>query len=239
MNAPVWLSAVATGAALALLVPARSRVPGPAATAPAQPSPGWMLRWRPVWSLLAGVAAATFISGPVGLGAGALAAVVTWVSIGRAEPARSVREREQVRRDLPHVVGLLADALRAGQAPVDALAVVVDALPGAATSRLAQAVPRLRLGLDPVTVWTGLAADQGLGPLGRTLARAHQTGAPVVPAVERLADDLARTSRAVVEDQARAVGVKAAVPLGACLLPAFLLLGIVPVVGSLLGTLGL
>ena len=35
------------------------------------------------------------------------------------------------------------------------------------------------------------------------------------------------------------VGVKAALPLGLCLLPAFVLLGIVPVVAGMLGTLGL
>jgi hypothetical protein len=35
------------------------------------------------------------------------------------------------------------------------------------------------------------------------------------------------------------VGVKAAVPLGICLLPAFLLLGVVPVVGGLLSNLGI
>jgi pilus assembly protein TadC len=50
---------------------------------------------------------------------------------------------------------------------------------------------------------------------------------------ERLADDLEREALAAVEDRARAVGVKAAVPLGLCLLPAFLLLGIVPLVASL------
>ncbi len=59
-------------------------------------------------------------------------------------------------------------------------------------------------------------------------------GAPVVAAVERLADELARTARAETEERARAVGVKAAVPLGLCLLPAFVLIGIVPLVVALL-----
>jgi pilus assembly protein TadC len=65
------------------------------------------------------------------------------------------------------------------------------------------------------------------------MARAQRSGAPVVAAVERLSDELARRSRAEVEDRARAVGVRAAVPLGVCLLPAFLLLGIVPLVVGL------
>ena len=89
------------------------------------------------------------------------------------------------------------------------------------------------------TVWSDVAADPALGPLGRAMARSHRTGAPVVTAIERLGDELARAARAEVEDRARAVGVRAAVPLGLCLLPAFVLIGIVPVVAGLLGTLGL
>ena len=50
----------------------------------------------------------------------------------------------------------------------------------------------------------------------------------------RLAVDLRRGARARVEARARAVGVRAALPLGLCLLPAFVLLGVVPLVaGSL------
>jgi Flp pilus assembly protein TadB len=173
------------------------------------------------------------------LAAAPVAAAATWVVIDRAEPAHVRRDRDLARRDLPHVVGLLADALRSGRPPDDALAVVAGALPGPAAARLADLVPRLRLGVDPGRVWADLATDPALGPLGRALARAHRTGVSVVPAVERLADELGRSARAEVEDRARAVGVKAAVPLGLCLLPAFVLVGIVPVVAGLLSTLGI
>jgi pilus assembly protein TadC len=93
--------------------------------------------------------------------------------------------------------------------------------------------------MDPVQVWASLDGDPALAPLGRTMGRAQATGAPVVPAIERLADDLARRAREDVEERARAVGVKAALPLGLCLLPAFLLVGIVPLVAGLLTGLGL
>ena len=93
--------------------------------------------------------------------------------------------------------------------------------------------------MDPAQVWASLDGDPALAPLGRTMGRAQATGAPVVPAIERLADDLARRAREDVEERARAVGVKAALPLGLCLLPAFLLVGIVPLVAGLLTGLGL
>lgn len=238
----VALSALAAALAVALLLPARPRLrDGPPVPSPAEDGGGrdWMLRYRSLWCLLAGLAGAVFVGGPAGPVAGAVAGVGVWVVIGRAEPAELRRRREQTRADLPHVVGLLGSALRSGAATGEAVGVVCAALPGAAADRLAPVAARLALGADPVRVWEQLAADDALGPLGRALARAQVSGAPVVRSVERLADELAATARAEVEDRARAVGVKAALPLGLCLLPAFVLIGIVPLVAGLLGTVGL
>lgn len=198
-----------------------------------------MLRLRLPWSLLAGLGAATFVQGRAGPVLGIAAAVAAWVVIGRAESPETRRVREDVRRELPHLVDLFAATLRAGAAPGDGLEVVRGALPGAATDRLAVVSARLALGIDPVQVWESLGEDPDLAPLGRTLGRAQATGASVVRSVERLADELADRARADVEERARAVGVKAALPLGLCLLPAFILVGIVPLVLGLLGTLAL
>jgi Flp pilus assembly protein TadB len=198
-----------------------------------------MLRHRPLLALLAGAGAALLVGGGAGPVAATAGAVAAWVVLGRSESPGVRRAREEVRRDLPHVVDLLAATLRAGAAPGDGVAVVCAALPGAAADRLSGVPSRLALGIDPVQVWESLAADPDLAPLGRTLARAQSTGAPVVAAVSRLADDLGRRSRAEVEERARSVGVRAALPLGLCLLPAFVLTGIVPLVAALLSTLAL
>ncbi len=48
----------------------------------------------------------------------------------------------------------------------------------------------------------------------------------------RLAEDLRAVTRSEMEGRARAVGVKAAGPLGLCLLPAFVLVGVVPLVAG-------
>ena len=237
-----WVAALAAAAAVVLLM--RPRVTGPQlssavpAAAPAS-DVGWLHRHRLLWSGLTGLAALMFVSGPLGVPAGVAAAAATWVVVGRAEPAGVRARRRAVARDLPHVVALFAAGLRAGAAPAEAIDQVCQALPGPAADRLAGVAARLALGLDPAQVWSGLADDPALVGLGRTLARAHTTGAPVVAAVERLADDLARTGRAESEERARAVGVQAAVPLGLCLLPAFVLIGIVPLVVALLADLAL
>lgn len=243
----LFVAIVSLGGALALLFPPRSRLwesTGPSvvdfAASTSAPVPagadGPLRRLAWLWGLVAGAGAASVIGGPSALVVGVAVAVTVARAAARLEPAGQRREREAARRDLPHVVSLLASALRAGGAPGEAIELVGRALDGPAADRLLPWAARLRLGADPATVWTGLAADPALGPLGRTLGRAHRSGAPVADAVEALAAELADRARAEVEDRARAVGVRAAVPLGVCLLPAFVLVGIVPMVVGLAGT---
>jgi pilus assembly protein TadC len=97
-------------------------------------------------------------------------------------------------------------------------------------------VERSRWGATGAEVWDPLTRDDALAPLARAMVRSQASGASVVQAVERLADELEREQLARAEDIARRVGVAAALPLGACLLPAFLLLGVVPTVASLFGS---
>ncbi|MEN8708283.1 MAG: type II secretion system F family protein [Nocardioides marinisabuli] len=242
-----WAVALLAAAATAAWVPpARGRpsilVPGAVpggATGAAEPAAaqGWMRRHRWLLALCAAAVGPTVVGGATGAVAGPVLAVVVWVVVGRSEPPALRRRREQVRRDLPHLVGLLAVALRAGAAPGDAVAVAGAALPGAAADHLLALTSRLGLGVDPGAVWHDVAGDPLLAPLGRALARAHTSGSSVVEAVEDLADALAREAGADAEDLARSVGVRAAVPLGVCLLPAFVLVGIVPLAAGLMRTL--
>ena len=134
---------------------------------------------------------------------------------------------------------LLATTLRAGASPGAGVRRVCGALPGVAADRLAVVPDRLALGLDPVAVWDEVGRDPDLATLGRAMSRAQRSGAPVAETVQRVAEELAAAGRAELEDRARAVGVKAAVPLGLCLLPSFLLLGIVPMVAGLVSGLQL
>lgn len=247
MSGGAWSAVLAAAMAVALLLPPAPRrlslldQPGsePVVGPEGGVASGWLKRFRWCWALLAGFAATTFLGGTAGLAAGPAVAAVVWVLVGRSEAPAVRREREAVTSDLPHLVGLLGSALEAGHAPGPALALVCEALPGPAADRLARHPPRLALGLDPAEVWSRLAEDPELAGLGRALARAHATGAPVGAAVARLGDELAAAARADVEDRARRVGVQAAVPLGLCLLPAFVLLGIVPLVAGLVTSLEL
>jgi Flp pilus assembly protein TadB len=231
-----------TAAAVVLLaIPPRARLRAPVGPG-REPDPAtgdWMHRWRWLLAAMAGVGGFLFVGGRAAPVAATVAAVAAWWYIERAESPAQRRIRRQVRRDLPHLVDLLAAAVRAGATPGAGVRMACGALPGTGADRLSGVTERLELGVDPERVWASLAEDPDLAPLGRALARSHRTGAGVVSTMEQLADELGRSATAHVEERARAVGVRAALPLGLCLLPSFLLLGIVPLVVGMLSELDL
>jgi Flp pilus assembly protein TadB len=234
----IWLAVACGAGAAALAFPPRRAW---ATRSRASPSPqderGWMHRGREIWSLLAGLGAAMFVSGVGGVVAGVAVTAATWSWIGRLDPPSVRRHRELAERDLPGVVHLLATALESGCDVAEALRLVGDALPGPSTDLLGAVPARLALGVPPDVAWRPVLDSDELAPLGRAMVRAHRSGAPVTEEVARLADELERRARVRVEDRARAVGVKAALPLGLCLLPSFLLIGVVPLVAGLLRSL--
>ncbi|RYE75031.1 MAG: type II secretion system protein, partial [Myxococcales bacterium] len=71
------------------------------------------------------------------------------------------------------------------------------------------------------------------------MVRAHESGASVGTAIVALAEELRDRARFDVESRARSVDVKSAGPLGLCLLPAFVLIGVVPMVAGIFAASGL
>lgn len=191
----------------------------------------WLRRLRLPLVALAMVGAWVFLGGALGVLAGLGVGTFGWRVLGSVEHPVVAGRRRDLERDLPLAVHLLGAALAAGSAVVSALADVADALPGPVAEELGLARARLQLGIDPVTSWR--AMDGALQPLGRTMARAHESGASVSAAVARLAEDLRLQRRLRTEELARSVEVRAAAPLGLCFLPAFVVLGVVPMVAGI------
>lgn len=63
-----------------------------------------------------------------------------------------------------------------------------------------------------------------------------RTGFPPTPLLEQVAGDSRRKTVSQAKESAERLAVKLAVPLGLLLLPSFVLLGLVPIVFSLLGS---
>lgn len=117
-----------------------------------------------------------------------------------------------------------------------ALQDVAASMPGPVGDEFARLHHESTLGTDAVTQWRAVADHPQLGPLGRTMVRAFESGAPVADAVAALGGQLREARRFEVESRARSVDVKAAAPLGLCLLPAFVLVAIVPLVAGLINS---
>jgi len=139
--------------------------------------------------------------------------------------------------ELPLALDLLAACLQGGLPVVTALEAVTRAVDPVLGGRLAPAVTAFRLGAGPVDAWRSLEDDDIVGPAARMLMRAGRTGAPSADVVGRLAARQRELLRADYQRAARAVGVWAVAPLAVCFLPSFLLVGVVPMVWGLVGSL--
>ena len=184
----------------------------------------------------AALAVLLVVPGAPGVVMAVVAAAVVWWRSRRWESGAVRRRRERLEAELPHVVDLMTAALGAGAAPTTALALVAEVVDEPMGEELRRWTTRLDLGTDPVTVWAAMAHHPQLGRLGVALHRSAESGAPVAAALLRLSEDLRSRRRAAVEERVRQVEVRAAVPLGICLLPSFVLIGVVPLVaGSVAG----
>ncbi len=181
------------------------------------------------------VLAGTVVVGwPWGTLAGGVAAPFVRERVGRAE-----RPSPIVPAEVPLVLDLVAAALDAGRPPGAAVAAAARALQGGVGAELAELASRLATVADPTRVWREATHHASLGPLARAVVRAERSGAAPALVVSHAADDLRRRRQAELTRRTRAGGVATALPLGLCFLPAFFLVGIVPtllgLVGSVLG----
>jgi len=134
---------------------------------------------------------------------------------------------------LPLLLDLLAAALAAGSTPATALTAAVDALTAAVGAQLQPVARALSLGAAPASAWAPLLDDRRLRPLAVAMSRASTSGVRAAALLYATARDARERRRADATEAARRAGVQAVVPLGACFLPAFVLLGIVPTLAGL------
>ena len=141
--------------------------------------------------------------------------------------------RQQRSRDLAEAAALadlLGACLTAGCAPVDAVEIAAHARPGPVADRFGAAAAKIRAGADAAGVWRELGHWPELAGLGRALARTAESGTAVVAAVTAEAQRHRLARRLAAEAALARLGVLAAVPLALCFLPAFVCLGVIPVV---------
>lgn len=179
-----------------------------------------------VWFVLASL-------GPLAVVFGAGGSVLSYVMLGRLRTAAQTRRQAVLAGELPQVCDLLVACLEAGLPVRVAAEVVAGSLDGPMAERLGEFTAKTRLGLAEERAWEELAAEPALVGLGRELARGAGSGVALVARLRALGLDARRDAFAAAEARAKKVGVQSVLPLLLCFLPAFVLLGVLPIVGGL------
>ncbi|MEW2526728.1 type II secretion system F family protein [Streptomyces sp. NPDC047071] len=179
------------------------------------------------WALLGGVTGLV-----VGVGLGCAVA-----RMGRSPGQEAEFDAAEAARQLPLAADLVAACVAAGAGPVVAAQAVGESLRGPVGERLAWGAAQVRLGGEPADAWRQLGAVPGAGALARLLERAGESGAPAAAPVARLAADCRADRAREATARARRAAVAMTAPVGLCFLPAFIALGVVPVVMGLGGAL--
>lgn len=133
--------------------------------------------------------------------------------------------------DVTVVLDLLGVALGAGAGVPRALQAVGRSVGGRDGAALERAGAALLLGAGWDPAWEG--APRRLEPVAGALRPAWVHGAPPRDALRVARERLAHEARATARTAAARLGVRLVLPLGLCLLPAFVLLGLVPVAVAL------
>jgi pilus assembly protein TadC len=160
------------------------------------------------------------------------------VGLPTARP-RPVRRQEQATDPLAtaSTLDVLSVCLSAGMSAPAAAAATSSSAPRGLDAFLRRAADLLALGAEPDTAWA--VPTDGADAASEALARLARRSAASGSALAQGVADLAEQSRQEATHAAAAAAERASVliagPLGLCFLPAFICLGIVPVVAGLAG----
>ncbi len=125
---------------------------------------------------------------------------------------------------------LLAACLRAGMPVPVGVRAIAEGLDAPAGPALLRTAELLALGADPAQAWQPARDCTATVRLARAAQRSGRSGTALAESLTRLAATVRADARERSEARAQRAGVLIAAPLGLCFLPAFLAIGVVPVV---------
>lgn len=244
---PAWSGTTAAALAALAVAAAMLLLPDPVRV-PRSGVPGRVPDQRARRLLLpAGVVVAGVLIAPAWWWVGLLAGI--GIAAGRllASSRGSPRRRAARRRLLIGHAELLAAGLDSGLTTAAALHAVGDALrsrplPDGAVEMLTalDAVgAMLTLGADAETAWRAVDTDEDLAPLAAAARRSVAGGTTLADAVREHGRQVREEVRQDATRSAGRAGVAMTAPLAVCFLPAFLCLGLAPVVLGLLDSLSI
>ena len=168
----------------------------------------------------------------VGWGAAPVAFLGVFVASGRVESPTVRAENQQLINQADYALDLLAIALRSGSPLRLAVHVVSEIVPAPTSTLLKLVYAQTAVGRSDSEAWLELSDHRVWGEVARDLARSVEAGTGLVDLLTTHAEGLRATRRSDRERAVRAVGVHAVLPLMSCFLPAFLLVGVLPIIAS-------
>lgn len=170
---------------------------------------------------------------PAALGLAVVVGLAGFVGLGRWRPA-AVRGRDQaLTAALPGLCTLLAVCLEAGLPLRNAVAAVAPTAGGPIGPVLRRLATSVVLGVPEEQAWRELGeVEPALRNIAREVSHATDRGVAVAPVLRNHAIEARRVAHGTAQARARKVGVSSVVPLMVCFLPAFILVGVVPIVGG-------
>ena len=183
-------------------------------------------------AVVAAIGVAVLVGGPMGVILGGLVGVGAWQVLVRLSADQGI-DRDALARQAPDAVDCLASCLAAGAPLWSAMHVVAGAFGEPLSGLWERAADKHNLGAPPQETFSEWLDDPLLASVGRVLVRSSESGGALGTSLLASAERMRQERAEVLELKARAVGVKAVAPLGACFLPAFILLAVVPIIGSL------
>ncbi len=181
--------------------------------------------------------AALLLAAAVLIGAGARPGTAR-AQAGRRRPRRVRRDpAETGPAALAAALDVFALCLDAGMPVPAAAAATAAAAPPVLADALRRGADRLLLGAGPATAWAPPpgGADPRVAALLRLARRSGDSGIALAAGVRELAGQCRQNAVDAATATAERAGVLIAAPLGVCFLPAFVCLGLVPVVAGLAG----
>lgn len=155
--------------------------------------------------------------------------VVGRVISGVRTQLRARRMTIQIRRDLPVTIDVLGVAVGAGLTPYLSVEVASLWIPVSVSTHFAGIVHSVGIGMRFSEALDQMALGAPVfRPVADALLSSERLGAPVAPALDRLATEARADARREAETRARKVPVRLLFPLVFLVLPAFVLLTVVP-----------
>lgn len=153
---------------------------------------------------------------------------------GRGAPLKPLQPRQADSAigvmKVPLLLDLLGTALESGLTISNALQVVAEVSGGGIREALFRVSAALEIGASWQDAWQGNTGSSELAALHAALSFGALSGAGAAPLLYAEAAHIRKAGGRQAEKRAAALGVKLVLPLGLCSLPAFVALGIVPVV---------